>query len=897
MKKLFILTLASLLMAACAEDVETTQNDARYITFNVTDQNYLTQPVEETRSAEASPFEGEALEFTPQNSLFTASATANTPTIDQTPVETDLDEDLCLITTVEDGIHLDNAAATTRGAQKGTGDNFTFGVSEFKNSDGSAITNLQNLELNTTAQPSTSQKVHTNRTWESDAAKSSPKYDFYAYSPYLSAATNGLTLDSGNKSITYDCSSIDVDNQQDLMTACATGQQYDKNGVNLAFGHRLCAVKIVLGIATTGCTINSIVFSNVIKSGTVSLADGSWSNIGSPGSYTVNGITQATQSSSAEQNVAVCLMMVPQTLSSCTLTITLTDANSLQHTLKATLSKTWHAGKTVTLTITPTAISSFTVKYPCIANSSGWYNSSTSSCVDGPVTAYTSGESFGLFAVDKNNNIVISNEQVTASASGNSVTLSTTANRFYSSQYTYYLYYPYQSDLTASGKSGYALRQGESYTPSDDDADTFFADVIGGWTVATDQSAADKSRLRASDLQIAKYNSGFAMVHRMGLLAGTIPAQTNADNVICYDGNTYNSSATGEKWTRIESKCTTIAWNASSTFTSSTNKPYNDGSTLYYIAKPADATISISATAGTQHYAWSVSEEETTVSTPNTYKTFTIATPDYSSAYNKKVWEFEYSISKTAKTWVAPTTGTYTLECWGAQGGEYTLSGYTAYGGRGAYVKGNISLTANNALFVYVGEKPTSSAGGWNGGGNNNGEKPAGGGGATDIAVQSGTWDSDAHLYSRIIVAGGGGGGGLEVTPNAWNGGAGGAWIGGDGNGPAKGSGGTLNSAGSHGSTGTFVDASFGKGGSGSWSSEPLGGGGGGWYGGGSAGGVSNNGGGGGGSSYAWSTEESLHTYYPSSIYKPSTTFYLTSLSKSAGERSGHGFAQITYAP
>ena len=91
----------------------------------------------------------------------------------------------------------------------------------------------------------------------------------------------------------------------------------------------------------------------------------------------------------------------------------------------------------------------------------------------------------------------------------------------------------------------------------------------------------------------------------MGLLNGTIPATSLVDDVIVYNGNTYNSGATGEKWTRIDAECTTISWNASTTFTSSTNKPFNDTTNgiLYYVAKPSDATIAISATAGSHLYA------------------------------------------------------------------------------------------------------------------------------------------------------------------------------------------------------------------------------------------------------------------------------------------------------
>ena len=238
---------------------------------------------------------------------------------------------------------------------------------------------------------------------------------------------------------------------------------------------------------------------------------------------------------------------------------------------------------------------------------------------------------------------------------------------------------------------------------------TFLANVISGWSPAENQNAGSDAAARLKtfkdqDLQVAKISgTSFSMTHKMGLLAGDIPAEQTAYGVITYDGNSYNASATGEKWERINNKCTSVNWNASTTF-SSTDKPYNDGSTLFYIAKPNDA-ITISASVGTQLYAWTVSDTDTTIGDENEYKTFTIPIPDYSNAFNKKVWEFAYAGG--ARTWVAPHTGTYTMECWGAKGGS--VSSYTGastlQGGGGAYTSGQISINKNDAFYVYVGQE------------------------------------------------------------------------------------------------------------------------------------------------------------------------------------------------
>ena len=160
---------------------------------------------------------------------------------------------------------------------------------------------------------------------------------------------------------------------------------------------------------------------------------------------------------------------------------------------------------------------------------------------------------------------------------------------------------------------------------------------------------------------------------------------------------------------------------------------------------------------------------------------------------------YEYAYTGNYQTFTVPYTGTYTFEVWGAQGGcgfyFDSLGGYpsidsiTRVGGKGAYAKGTIKLTAGEQYYIYVGGQgvcdnqaaynfsslsSNSIKGGWNGGGqgggyastNLGGDNPfdvriaaGGGGGATDIRTTSGTWNNTTSLNSRVIVAGGGGGG------------------------------------------------------------------------------------------------------------------------------------------
>lgn len=207
-------------------------------------------------------------------------------------------------------------------------------------------------------------------------------------------------------------------------------------------------------------------------------------------------------------------------------------------------------------------------------------------------------------------------------------------------------------------------------------------------------------------------------------------------------------------------------------------------------------------------------------------------------------YQSDYTYTGSVQTFTAPVDGWYRVQLWGAKGGNDDTDhiwgdGNDGIGGNGAYVTGEIHLTAGARLYVYVGQpgadNTTGTGAGWNGGGNPGSSGWSGsGGGATDIRTVSGNWDQ--NLNYRIAVAAGGGGAGVR----SHNGGYGGALIGGNGDGfrerDGRGMGGTQTEAGKKGG--------FGYGGT---ASPDGGGGGGGWYGGGAG---DNDTGAGGGSSY-----------------------------------------------
>lgn len=272
-----------------------------------------------------------------------------------------------------------------------------------------------------------------------------------------------------------------------------------------------------------------------------------------------------------------------------------------------------------------------------------------------------------------------------------------------------------------------------------------------------------------------------------------------------------------------------------------------------------------------------------------------------SANYNGSVMNFNYTGSVQSKT-LKP--GTYTIECWGGQGGTYS----SYIGGYGGYSKGTITLTEATTVYISVGGAGSSSstAAGFNGGGTGI-SSGRGGGGATDVRI------GQNSLYSRVIVAGGGGGAGV-TSANANPCGCGGGEYGGDGyyndttgsytTGQNRSGGSASQTAGGiTWSTGT--QATFGQGGNASGYS--CGGGGGGWYGGGGAydsDSDSDGRWGGGGSGYVYTSSTAKN--YPNGCLLNST-HYLTNAQTIAGDTSftsptgsvetghtGNGFCRIT---
>lgn len=147
----------------------------------------------------------------------------------------------------------------------------------------------------------------------------------------------------------------------------------------------------------------------------------------------------------------------------------------------------------------------------------------------------------------------------------------------------------------------------------------------------------------------------------------------------------------------------------------------------------------------------------------------------------EEVTNFSYS-TNAAQTYTVSGNGIYKIEIWGNQGRSSITNGdRSGWGGKGGYTAGEIELTANDVLKIYVGQYNFGSnyVTGWNGGGCSGGPwgECSPGGGSIDVRFKEmkGIYDfklldtaTDSNPFigltgieatdPRIIVGGGGGG-------------------------------------------------------------------------------------------------------------------------------------------
>ena len=547
MKRLYMLAITSLLMAACAEDTEMNRENSPLISFSVSDPAAVAEPQSHPSSAATRTYQAPDV-FTPGNSLFGDSIYTNpvpqtTPQQarwHQEPLKGDYPEQLCMLVSQEQWHPqaATPAAGRTRAVET---------TQSALNANGQAIqVNAAGLYTGQATYSSASSKFEPNTAtaWPTTGS-SSTAYDIYAWHPTTFTST-GISMSGQTFTYTLPTTSAAM---VDLI-GTKESHSYSENNdgsISLTFNHLLAPVCFKLAAGVKG-TITSIKFSSIVTTGTYTLgathADDAtygytWT-ASTTGEYTAT-VSGTGGASEVQVDGSHYFMMIPQTVAAgVVVTITITDGASQSNTLTYTVpsgGQVWKAGQVTTYTISQTAVTSLSLTYP------QWTLSGGSTTTYGPVDNYdVTTENYGyvgLFAVDKYNKIVISNAKVKITSAANHIgTCDLTAaantavlgNYILSQNYTYYVMYPYST--SATGLSTLAAGN----TSPGSDADTFFANVTANWSVQNDQSSA--SNFRTSDLQIAKGTGSsarsFTMTHKMGLVDVSIASggRLTASNLV-----------------------------------------------------------------------------------------------------------------------------------------------------------------------------------------------------------------------------------------------------------------------------------------------------------------------------------------------------------------------------
>ena len=715
-----------------------------------------------------------------------AAATEKGPIVVPTP----FGKPLYLHSVVQETADLQQAAATTRGVmQEGTTLNNTyynnsFGVTAIYKDNGTNTALFTNQKASKNNEDIWEIEDKTNSRWPFDAL-----VYFHAYAPFNNA-TDGMwsvTTDAENvkTNIKYTAKSAEneIQSQPDIIVATnaeSRSVSSDDKAVELKFSHALTAVNFAISKdlteifhtgATDGSKLKSIKLSGIPNEGTCELtakagdpqtpsqnwifeteADGSKKT----GSYTFNlenkNITIGESYALTSNDDKNILMMIPQDLNGtkAQLTFVLDIKGKGDQTFTFDLSnQTWLPGTSVTYKLSASAINHLEnaeVKFP------DTWNDTEQVKYFYPKTDFAAGESIGLYVVNSNNTIEGENLKCVKQVDGSWKIGDGNTKYLKLKNYKYFAYYPYNAAAP-------------TVDATKDKADEFFKDKITNWNPVKDQNTEDV--LLSQDLQVGEgvidndaATLTFNMAHSMGLAVlnlenKDIPKTRRfVNNNYTYYYPNYEHRVTteptkGRDYTDDNTKQTVRASNAFSG-----NIPCSSKITAYryfQIVKPStNVSFKASDESGNPRSAWGTHTSYTFNVAQNAAMTKSITT-DADFYYLAR----KYDCTQSVETFTALEDGTYTLECWGAQGSTFNNNIVILNGGKGGYARGMYTMNKEQNIFICVG--------GYQNGYNNKipgvGNPGPVGGGATSITTTNrGELSNFNNFRNEVLLVAGGGG-------------------------------------------------------------------------------------------------------------------------------------------
>ena len=604
---------------------------------------------------------------------------------------------------------------------------------------------------------------------------------FHAYAPHSSAdksqLTYGVDKDNVQTQITYTASTTKegIINQPDLILATNTGSRQlsdADDAVQLDFYHALTAVSFAIDkdladVVGKGGKMTSVTLKGIPNKGNCNLSVSATANVPTAAWTIGNGTGEYTFDLS-NANIVVgdkdqaltsdnqTLMMIPQTLPEGAELCFNLDMNGTTQEWKVPLKgQVWKAGKSIIYKLSSNSINMLDdakVVYP-----------DTWTAYSFPKTSFGENDAVGLYVVNKFNQIVAENVQLTKTkGEENSFTWKTKDNKnfSFSPDNRYFAYYPYSASMT----------KGEGTVTT---AKEFFKTKISSLSnddnVVADQSA--KETLLAQDFQVAtgtvgpeagsivfnmEHQMGLAVLHMLGSNNGTV--KFNTDSYKYFYGEKGARPVKGQDY--FDFATVSSPYYPSLEFND--NIPYNNGlsagNAYYscYFVVPFGKTVKFKAEADPKetsiNNAWGKLQD---ISLAPTRENPVVKEDVECDVPFLKIAR-EYYTQKSVHVFETPEITEYQLECWGSKGmpkngGLVDFAGYSTGIWTAASIKQKLYICCGDRAGYNNGKSKglKCDAGAWGGGGTHI---------ATDFIGSGETYDYSKNRDKLLLVAGGSGG-------------------------------------------------------------------------------------------------------------------------------------------
>ena len=612
---------------------------------------------------------------------------------------------------------------------------------------------------------------NSNARWPMDCTVS-----FHAYAPHSSAdksqLTYGVDKDNVQTQITYTASTTvaGIINQPDLIVATNTGSRQPSDAddaVQLDFYHALTAVSFAISkdladVVGKGGKMTSVTLKGIPNKGNCNLSVSATANVPTAAWTMENGTGEYTFDLSnanivvGEKDQALTsdnqtLMMIPQTLPEGAELCFKLDMNGTTQEWKVPLKgQVWEAGKSIIYKLSSNSINMLDdakIVYP-----------DTWTAYSFPKTSFGENDVVGLYVVNKFNQIVAENVQLTKTkGENNTFTWKTkdNTNFSFSTDNKYFFYYPYSSNQ-------------QKVNINADTAEDFFKDKIDNLEISSNQKSFEATQ--SADFQVGKgifdasgiltaqmkHQVGLAVLHMLGSQNGTV--RFNKDSYKYFYGEKGARPVKGQDY----SDFATIGSTYYPSLEFNDNIPYNNGlsagNTHYscYFVVPFGKTVKFKAEADPKesriNNAWGKLQDISLAPTrenPVVKENVECDVPFLKIAY-------EYYTQKSVHVFETPEITEYQLECWGSKGqrkngGVVANAGYSSGFWTATDIKQKLYICCGDMSGYNNGRSKgyNYDAGAWGGGGTHI---------ATSLIGNGETYNYNGNRDQLLLVAGGSGG-------------------------------------------------------------------------------------------------------------------------------------------